>query len=537
MLDVLIVDDERKIGKLLKHLIDWDSMNLHIIDIVQSGSSAMEIIEHEKPDILITDIRMPEVNGIQLLERIHKVSPLTKSIVISGYRKFEYAKKVMQFGVEDYLLKPIKKDELLTALNHIINERMITTEKNEYLSHLEQNREQLREEKRNRFFKDLISGNVQTEQYDINYLNGDLGFDFQEPRYQVFCIKIDRRDPGDMQMDLEEFMNKSVCAVTRRHLSDDLCGLVIVPCSDGLMGILNFKEENYKTIIRNLYHVIYDVKDISAYNTEIYVTVGLGKFPIESPVELPHAWRAAKKAVSQRIFSGVDQVITCSEGEVARCEDLFSVVFCEDVHRAVKEKDRKKLDLLFIRLKKEVRKRSISDGSEFLKTAEDWGNTLLCDTVKLHLRNETGKFSEKYRDDLAGCYTEEMVFSCMQEFYVGLLESLQSSSKQKDSQPICLAKTYIEQNYAEPVTLEEVSRHVGFSHTYLSSLFKKETGKNFSEYLSELRVNEAKRLLKDPDNTTLDVAEKVGYIDEKYFFRVFKKYTGLTPREYRQLYY
>ena len=289
MLDVLIVDDERKIGKLLKHLIDWDSMNLHIIDIVQSGSSAMEIIEHEKPDILITDIRMPEVNGIQLLERIHKVSPLTKSIVISGYRKFEYAKKVMQFGVEDYLLKPIKKDELLTALNHIINERMITTEKNEYLSHLEQNREQLREEKRNRFFKDLISGNVQTEQYDINYLNGDLGFDFQEPRYQVFCIKIDRRDPGDMQMDLEEFMNKSVCAVTRRHLSDDLCGLVIVPCSDGLMGILNFKEENYKTIIRNLYHVIYDVKDISAYNTEIYVTVGLGKFPIESPVELPHA--------------------------------------------------------------------------------------------------------------------------------------------------------------------------------------------------------------------------------------------------------
>ena len=125
----------------------------------------------------------------------------------------------------------------------------------------------------------------------------------------------------------------------------------------------------------------------------------------------------------------------------------------------------------------------------------------------------------------------------MEQLHGTLLSKLLEADRKNDSRPIYLVKQYINENYAKSVTLEDASRQIGFSSPYLSSLFKKETGKNFSEYLSEVRIKNAKKLLKNPDLTSLEIAQAVGYADEKYFFRVFKKYTGLTPKEFKQLYY
>ncbi len=537
MLSVLIVDDEEKIGKLLRHIIDWNSIGLNILDIVSSGRRALEIIEQETPDILITDIKMPEFNGIQLVEMIHRISPHTRCIVISGYRKFEYAKRVMQFDVADYLLKPIKKSELLEVLNKIIRERNAIDEKNKYVDGLEQDLELLRKEKRALFFQEFTSGTLSAETCTPDWLSQELGIHFPYGSYHVFCICVDLKKPAPEDFSLAELLRKNVLLTVSRHFKKPDCQLLSIPCPRELVCILNFRDSCQQTIIQELYHIIYDIKNISDSRLSLAVTIGMSAGPCQEPRFLPQALASARKAAAHRLIAGIDQVITLSENDLPEKDFQLPSSFCEQIYDAMREKNRPKMDSLYSVWKGKVQSREFSHGHEYLLAAQNWIHILFCDFVMLHLGSAAQLLKREYEDKLAGCYTKQMLFSCMEQLHGTLLSKLLEADRKNDSRPIYLVKQYINENYAKSVTLEDASRQIGFSSPYLSSLFKKETGKNFSEYLSEVRIKNAKKLLKNPDLTSLEIAQAVGYADEKYFFRVFKKYTGLTPKEFKQLYY
>lgn len=537
MLSVLIVDDEEKIGKLLKHIIDWKSIGLYILDIVSSGRQALEIAKQEKPDILITDIKMPELNGMELVEAIHKASPLTRFIVISGYRKFEYAKRMMQYDVEDYLLKPIKKSELLAVLNKIICVRNETDQKNKYIDGLEQNLELLRHEKQLHFFQEFVAENKKGSTVISNLLLQESGIVFPHDFYHVFCIYIDIKGTVPEQFNVSELLQKNVLQTATRYLKKQGQQLICIPCPQELVCILNFKNGQEKNIIRDLYHIIYDIKNISDSRINLAATIGIKNEPCQKPEVLPEALTAARKALAHRIIAGTNQVIILSDNALAKKELSLTPAFCEEIHEAMREKNHKKMDQLYEKWKAEIKKQDFSYGHEYLLSSKNWIHALFCDSVMLHLGESAGELMQTYENKLKSCYTKQLLFSSMKQLYEILLKKLIEADEKKNSRPIYMVQQYIDKNYANPITLEDASRCAGFSSAYLSSLFKKETGKNFSEYLSEVRIGNAKKLLKNPQLTIFEIARAVGYADEKYFFRVFKKYTGLTPKEFKQLYY
>jgi two-component system response regulator YesN len=144
---------------------------------------------------------------------------------------------------------------------------------------------------------------------------------------------------------------------------------------------------------------------------------------------------------------------------------------------------------------------------------------------------------EEFERRFFRCYSLAGAFDQLTEEIVTQLEQLNQDKKLADKKPIRLAKQYIKEKYTQPITLEEVSNQIGFNPTYFSSLFKKETGQNFLEYLTDTRIQAAKQLLADTNRSVIQVSEEVGYIDIKHFTKLFKKATGLTPSEYRKLYY
>ena len=193
MLKVLIADDEEKICQLIEKLINWESLGLKVAAVASNGVDAVKKIMEYRPDIVITDIRMPGIDGMELIERTKKICPDTEIIIISGYRHFEYAQTAIRYGVRNYLLKPIRKDELRETLEKIVD---ICRERNEQLDFEERVRLALKndaERLRTGFISQLIYGSSERKgDSSIEAVNAQFHFRFREGIFQILGIRFDR---------------------------------------------------------------------------------------------------------------------------------------------------------------------------------------------------------------------------------------------------------------------------------------------------------------------------------------------------------
>ena len=370
----------------------------------------------------------------------------------------------------------------------------------------------------------------------MNYLNQELNYGFNFDSFLIFCIRIDCDALAEMQMNLKEIHRKYVFPAIMRIAEKDICRMAEISEEDCFTGILNFDQQYKQIISHKFYHLIYDLKNLLGVE-KVHIVISHGGI-IHSASRFMQAFTDAKAALYQRIYAGTDRIIVYhAKDPQAFLEQVYPKSFCEDVMSAVREENGKRINQLFCRLKENIQKQKLEDGYFLWLAAIDWGKFFLNNTVKVRTQLDVYEEEKKYRKELLGCYNPKMVFKCMENKAQYIMDQFEKRRQMKDLKPIHLAKVYIEENYAKPITLEEISAFVGLSHAYLSGLFKKETGRNFTEYLSVIRVEKAKDLLKDSDRTVADIAARVGYIDDKYFSRVFKKYTSLTPGEYRQLYY
>jgi two-component system, response regulator YesN len=483
---------------------------------------------------------MPGYNGITLIEKSKNIDPDISFIIVSGYQDFEYAQSALKFGAEDYLLKPVSKEELEQIILKVIEKKTLKKERHKIDANMQKELFQSREILRNQLSKEIVENGCRIKASEVSYLQEHFSVSFQSSDFQIIIFQIDHSESEqyiEYTKAIDTILQKtelSVSSFLKNHVYEILCS----HRDFSLIYILNVKNGSGLSF-RDLEHLHeLATQKISEYG-KWRITLCSGK--VVNNIELlPESYQDAEFARRDRILRGCGKILekrvtppvneeqhlfdfdeldnrikrSIESGECSEIQNIFMTsVIPPGISRKIQNPD-SVLELFrfsansFI---KQIRKLSADDVES---------ETLLAETEKV----------------LSCAGSIERLSSQLAELYGDTLDNILSSKRVKDYRPIRIAKEYIDKHYSENIDLNIVAKEAGFNPVYFSSLFKKETGINFKEYLLQKRVDSAKELLVSGNDTIMTISENVGYKDVRYFSKIFSKTVGIKPNMYRKIY-
>ncbi len=522
---VIIVDDEFRISKLIEKLIDWNRLNLECIATINNGEKALEIIEQENPDIVITDIRMPKVTGLDIINQFNNKC---KFIVISGYKDFEYAHQAMKYGVNNYLLKPVDKIELNETLEKLSKEIETNNESLNEKKNLKLKVKQSDKQLKSNIFSSLIDTKILDSTYLNNHLNNNNS-------NKLFIIKLDYCKMLNQDILQENnIVNKIIQIInTTYEETSSNCILTIKP-NLTIYTLINFDEKNTNKINDNISSIFEKIKSELTKFEIFYFTIGLINETFKSK-EIISKLNLCEKVINNRIKLGTDRIITNDDISINNLE--IKTLYHNEIDNIVKmifngkeEEIKNAVFELFYKLRilKDI------DYSFFYSipvvildkvfNAEFINEGLLMNLQKTILNN------------INYIYSIRTMSEYLSLEFIQISKKIEQIKETKNVPIIRKVILYIEKNYSKKIILEDVADKVKLNPVYLSSLFKKETGYNFTTYLTNYRINMAKKELIDSSDTIVAIASKIGYKDSRYFSQTFKKIVGIKPAIYRKMY-
>lgn len=533
MLKLLLVDDEPVIRKGIRTSIDWDKYDIEICGEASNGKDALDRALELRPQIVITDIRMPLMDGLALASRLKDLLPGTRVIILSGYEDFSYAKEALSLGVTEYLLKPVGAEELISVItrvqNDIINEQLRKDRSVSKNIILNENFLQIK----SGFINKMMRGEFASLQ-DILYQSGMLGLAMQGPQFLTFVIGIDdyyllTENMPDKDRELLKF---SVVNIAEELLTGVFTGLVCYSEFEHMIGIISSNNINDLSV-KNMCGEIQNC--IKKY-LKISVSIGIGK--IHPAIDgIPASYSEALAALKNKIFLGKSNII--------QYENLNNEKTSETVFYPFNE-EKELLGHL-----KALNSDGITQvlGNIFGKFAQDNTSadsikniccrliviTINCmEEMGINLQDGLGTNFNPYKEiDKLDVLADLQKWTAA--FFSRAIKLLQDNKTTKYKSIIKFALQYIEENYQKDISLSDIANMVYVTPNYLSRIFKEEMNINFVDWLNQLRVEKAKVLLPETGSKTYEVAEKVGYRDYKYFSYIFKKITGYTPKEYKEI--
>lgn len=536
MLKVIVVDDEERICQLIIRLIDWEILGMEVVGVAHNGIEAIDLINTCNPDLAITDIRMPGYDGLDMIARAKDINHNLEFIIISGYGEFEYAQRAVKYGVSDYLLKPIKKDELTQTL---IKVKESIRHKKDQLS-LEEEYELILKnnigKRRESLFSDfLISNNNSDQHYTIKEINHHYNFGFQAGYIQILAIKIDTnsKDYTNNQIIIEEKVTNIVTDIFK----DMLYELEITFKENICYAMINYSLGYKEKIYKNFNPLLKELMKQNIILREVEITIGVGK-AVKLIQDLHQSLETAIWAIEDRIIQGTGNVIEYEN--IAKSNILDSDIlykFNQGFLGAIERLDEEEMVMRLKSLKMNIKKDTQVNGHDILHITREICNLYILAIRKNHLPAQEGyALLEGFNNGINKCNSIDQVFNYLSKVIMTSLEKIKDEKATIEGRPIRLAKKHIERNYMKNITLDEIGEIIGFNPAYFSSLFKKETGISFTQYISHIRMKHAKELLEESDLRVADICEMVGYSDVKYFTKLFTKHVGLKPNEYRKLY-
>lgn len=527
MLKVMIADDEERICQLIEALIDCDALRMEVVGIAHNGLEACELVENLRPDILITDIRMPGYSGLELIEKVKEKEENLEIIIISGYAHFAYAQTAIKFGVGDYLLKPINKEELtgtLSKLGERIRDRRRTAE--------DQRRIRQKSEADIRLFQMNLLNRLTEEdgwKPSMEELREKYYLHVEDGVFQGFLMKVDcDGEIGQMGMDLILGKVQSLLENSfRSRCSEFVSGVK----GTGCIGFLNYESEKTEEVRRVFRDCLNQLESEKGIFGPVMFTASLGSASKDAK-GLPESVVQAATIIEDRLLKGTGKLLermpTASaiheqnilERYVRQIVHAIEVMSVEEAEEAVAQMRQTILEVREVR-GFEVRELIYSAARLFLSQ------------VEIKNRSETFKEFEE-RCSLCGSMDELLArLAALQRAYV---EEMCQRHEADTARPIRMAKQYIQNHYSEPITQEEVSGAVGLSAAYFSVLFKRVEGEGFAKYLIGVRMEQAKILLRETNIPVSKICQQVGYNDLKHFTHTFEKTTGVKPTVYRKMY-
>lgn len=525
---VLIVDDEFRIGTLIKKLIHWDELNLDCMAVVDNGGTAFEIIQSEScPNVVITDIRMPKINGLELIIMTKELQKDMKFIVISGYKEFEYAHQALKYGVEDYLLKPVSEDELNHVLKKISEELSASWQS-------EQEQRAFKEtvsESRHIIKRDFLKNIIETEEPEVV----DDRVEFQGEIYRGIDIKLDYVDYNKKDKKQDKLTTSRIEEIVERILKTETEEVLICEKENlHIYCLFNYDFSKSRAIKDSVNDIMMEIKDYLLGFEQYEVTIGIGTERKEF-AEIRFSIKEAHRAVGNRIKQGTGRIIYAEtiQHDGRTEEGVLTEEWKEQIRTSIESYSVNKLEQCINQVYSEYKIREKMDFSGCYDMAEEIVNYFF-DYVEFQQEEENGE-RKSVISNCQHCYTISGLKHCLKNSLGKFVEKSKEAAEAESVKPIRQARKYMEDHYDEKIVLEDLAEIVGLNPVYFSVLLKKETGINVSAYLLNIRIEKAKEFLCNTNETIAAIGDRVGYKDSRYFSQIFTKQVGVKPALYRKL--
>ena len=533
---VFLVEDEMVIRRGIKNSIDWEKEGYIFCGEASDGELAYPMIIKEKPDILITDIRMPFMDGLELCKLVKEELPNIKILILSGYDEFDYAKEAIRLGVTEYLLKPISSGKLLEALNGVSESiRREKEDKDLVRKYMEEMRENTEHEKQ-KFFEQMIAGNLSMadaletgKKYEMNLSAGMYNLLLFR-----FTLGEENRKSGELLGEAEYAIKK----LTERleyvfEFQRDVEGWAFLLMADN--------EEQMSERVKELSK---DLEEIMKNYSTIAYFGGIGQ-PVARLRELEESFREAERALAARFTMELNRIISVEDIRMAQNVDTLDDI--EITSFGEIEKTRTMLE-------KFLNNGADDEIDEFVDVyinelpEENLKSVLMrqyiimdayivmmsfCEKIE-GIEGEMQAQSEELKNSMKTIQTLEEIKNYIRMLLKKIIGVRDTISGRRYSDIIEIAKDQIRKTYmSDEISLNTIAAEVGMSPSYFSSIFSKEMGKTFVEYLTEIRMDRAKELLMCSSMKTSEIGYEVGYKDPHYFSYIFKKTQNCTPKEFR----
>lgn len=532
MYKIMIGDDEGIVIDALTFIIERNFGDICVIESAKTGRSVIELAERIHPDIAFMDIQMPGINGIEAMKEIKKSNPNTIFIVISAYDKFDYAKEALNIGVLDYLNKPIDQNDIVNILKKAMEKVDGEREK--------RSRDLLIQEKLETVVPIIESGLIYSVLFQENYADDTENFKrllgIETNRGYMMVIECgDSQEGGHLTntvgasvrvqtyyRELREIIKEHFSCVVGSMMANSI--IALIPCKDDDLS----EEEEYRErieIIENARRMVRKLK--GRLNAQFRVGIGSVQKLSEAETSYMEAMNSIRLSTGS-VAHVRDLPIGCDYEEDYPVETeraLFEKTEKGDVNGAVSEAGR------FFDWMTERHPEAVMDIK--LKALE---LVLMAEYISYDSGGMTYHF--KARHDYLQNINEMKDYEGLRSWFLAKIQEAcrnVATKKEKSSTSIVdRAKEYIRAHYQKDISLDDVSREVNISPYYFSKLFKEETGENFIEYVTAVRMEKAKELLEDGQKSMKEICLEVGYADPNYFSRSFKKNLGVTPTEYKE---
>ncbi|MBR6541683.1 MAG: response regulator [Anaerotignum sp.] len=518
---ILLVDDEEEVRTSMIQKIDWEKSGFVVIGDAENGKDALEKIEILEPDVVLTDIRMPYMDGLELAQELRRQRPSVKVVIFSGYDDFVYAKQAIQLNIIEYILKPVNARELTDILGKIKNN---LDEEIECLRGETAQQENMKKNLlilRENFLGKLVKGKIEKKQIEHDLKEYDLPL-LKSKYWTALKFKLGNGENAE---------DRDGKLIAVQNLLDNRMqewgGYASFHRPSGLCAIVGLEKES-------------DITDLMAFLDDICresrrilnqpLTIGMGQ--IADQIEkIEQSYNGAREAVAYSDIAG--DIIYINDVEPRQ-----EAVLCLDekmeaeLNYALRFGDEEKIISCVENI---VQPMKAADG----KGVQAYLISILYVILRVVQKHELdeqlvfGKYTD-YHGVLSGIDTAEGLFQWLSEICFSINARIVSERKGTTRTIVQKAKKYIEENYQNShLSLEMVCEHLHISAAYFSTVFKKEAGESYSSYLTGLRMEKAAELMKTTDEKNYSIAAQVGYDEPNYFSHVFKKRYGVSPNKFR----
>ncbi|WP_168120034.1 response regulator [Paenibacillus sp. HB172176] len=537
MLHMLIVDDEVSVVETLAQSYPWEELGFGHVQTASSGAEALSYMEQHAVDVLITDIRMPELSGIELLERVRRRWPRTKAILLSGHAEFEYAQQAMTFQPIRYLLKPVSDEELLAAVSEAAGIVRRQWQEASSLAKAEQVMREHLPALRQMLLGELLLERISTgefvgkaEEYGLSFREGESFYFFMlckdAPSEHWNSSSLFDYAVGNIA---GEVLEPAFEPIYGRNLRDELVFVLRAKDPD----LINWSSD---ASVRYAEELVLKLQDCVTRYLKQSVSVvlgGIGTFPDG----LLRLYKNCQTAIRQTVLRETGYVLHAS-GSNATLTEALSLTslyeppqFAHLLQSGRWQEAEEKLETLFVQYE--------ADGSLLPEHATEIHFSIVAALIAAcHLHGV--RFAEMAEEDYEALLSSGRASQLqgMKNILITVLgrirDAVNLEKKGTRSRVVSQVRQYIETHLDQDVSLQNLADQVFMHPVYLSQLYKAETGEGISDFLLRCRMEKSVFMLKEGKDKVQDISRSIGYQNTSYFIRVFKQYFGLTPQEYRE---
>lgn len=538
MYKLLIVEDEKWEREGLVEFLDWSEMDIDIIGAAANGVQGLKLAWEYHSDIIITDIKMPIMDGIEFTRKVKDILPECRIIIITGYDDFEYAKEAIKLGVYEYLLKPVKKEQLVEVLNKTVEAISEGRYRVKYLLGLKRQMAESKYEDRERFLLGLLDGTFNTQQASeaadwLEMITVGQGIIALVVRFDGISLF------GDKEYVERQTSLKELFVLTRKIVSEE----GITARNNNEMSEIVICLPSEGTGREYIYDVIHQIRQVycGAEVPEAVIGVGSASKTLQGFAE---SFKQAEAALDY-IFFMKDAEILFYEDIPQREElhetEIYSFFTCaaeysKKVLRGIISMDSEGVSAISEELFEIIEKRSVAKGLVCNLIA-----SLISEITTLLHSNDISFSFKMLNEDIVGTLNKFIRLQDMKNWFQEILlhanYCISEKKNNKDEYIVKKVMDIIRQQYESNIGIETIARRLELSPNYLGSLFKQYMGKYFTEVLTDFRMKKAEELLASGSENVNGTAKAVGFVNVGHFCKVFKKTHGISPLAYQKKYF